>query len=148
MNTTFEYVAKNGVETEADYPYVARDQKCGQDKSKSVTINTKSWNVPENNAAQLKATLATQPVSVAIQADQLVFQFYKIGVIKTGCGAALNHGVLAVGYEKVNNNEAFIVKNSWGSTWGNKGYVYISTDESANKGAGVCGILNAASVPL
>jgi len=57
-------------------------------------------------------------------------------VITTGCGAALDHAITAVGY----TDEYFIVKNSWGTEWGQEGYVYISSSSQYNKGLGACGI--------
>jgi len=89
----------------------------------------------------LKAALVNGPVSVCVQADQKAFQFYKSGVVSTGCGASVNHAVLAVGYEKVGVLEAFIVKNSWGTSWGQSGYISISTIGQLNNGYGACGIL-------
>jgi C1A family cysteine protease len=76
------------------------------------------------------------PVSVAIEADQSVFQMYSGGVITSGCGSNLDHGVLAVG---VNSDGSIKVKNSWGSSWGANGYVNIATSQ--------CGITTSASVP-
>jgi len=146
MNDAFDYTAENGVETEADYPYTARTGKCSFVSSKAHKVNTKYVNVTRS-AEALKTALVAGPVSVAIQANQAVFQFYKVGVIKSLCGAKLDHGVLAVGYETISGTEAYIIKNSWGSGWGQKGYTYISTNGEANKGAGVCGILEAASYP-
>merc|ERR1712146_684282 len=90
-----------------------------------------------SSASSLKSALDGQPVSAAIQADQSVFQQYTGGVITSGCGSSLDHGVTAVGY----TSDYFIVKNSWGTSWGNNGYVYIST--SGN----VCGIHSDASYP-
>jgi len=147
MQDAFDWTAQaGGIETEADYPYKARNQKCAFSKSKATKVNAGYKNVTVN-ADQLKAAVAQQPVSVAIQADQLVFQFYKGGVIKRFCGDKLDHGVLAVGYDSSKGTEAFIVKNSWGGMWGDKGYVHISTDGAANKGNGVCGILASAAFP-
>jgi len=147
MDYAFAYTAKQGIEQESDYPYKAVDQKCKYAKKKAVNVNKGFKDVEKNSADALKAALVAAPVSVAIEADEDSFQFYNSGVIKSGCGASLDHGVLAVGYTKVNGDEAFIVKNSWNSNWGDKGFVMISTDGSANDGAGVCGILNMASYP-
>jgi len=147
MDNAFTYTAQKGIELESDYPYKAVDQKCKYDAKKAQKINKGYKDVPKNNVDALKAALAVQPVAVAIEADENSFQFYSSGVIKSGCGASLDHGVLAVGYTKVGTQEAFIVKNSWNSSWGDKGYVMISTDKKANSGAGVCGILSMASVP-
>jgi cathepsin L len=78
-----------------------------------------------------------QPVSVAVEADQSAFQRYSGGTITSGCGTNLDHGVLAVGYDS--SAGYFLVKNSWGRSWGNNGYLQIST--SGN----VCGIHSDAS---
>merc|ERR1712118_180627 len=85
----------------------------------------------------LPAMAAASPVSVAIEADQNAFQGYSGGVITSGCGTNLDHGVTAVGY----TSSYFIVKNSWGASWGQNGYVNIGS--SGN----VCGIHSDASYP-
>jgi C1A family cysteine protease len=136
-----DYAAQYGLEQEGDYPYTAKDGTCKFTASKAVKITSGYKAVTPKSSDQLKAALVDTPVSVAIQADQSVFQFYKSGVISTGCGASVNHAVLAVGYQKVGVLEAFIVKNSWGTSWGNSGYVYISTIQQLNNGYGACGIL-------
>ena len=86
------------------------------------------------------------PISVAVEADQAVFQYYKSGVVtaEAGCGTNLDHGVLAVGYgiDSESGLEYFLVKNSWSASWGDNGYIRISTDKS-----NACGILSAASFP-
>lgn len=81
------------------------------------------------------AALEHQPVSVAIEADQRAFQNYHSGVLTEGCGTKLDHGVLAVGYGTENGTPYFLVKNSWGPTWGDKGYIKIGQNN-------VCGILS------
>jgi len=148
MTDAFTYAAQGGIETEDDYPYKGIIHgKCAFDSSKAHAVNTGYYNVTSSSSDQLKAALAQQPVSVAIQANQAVFQHYKGGVIQKDCGSKLDHGVLAVGYDTIEGVEAFIIKNSWGPKWGNSGYVYLSTDGSANGGLGVCGILSVPSIP-
>jgi len=76
------------------------------------------------NSDALKSAIARGPVSVAIEADTMVFQFYSKGVLtSTACGTNLDHGVLAVGYGNDGKNDYFMVKNSWGQGWGQKGYI-------------------------
>ena len=93
-----------------------------------------------SSAAQLKAAIQKGPVSVAIEADKPAFQGYTSGVITSGCGTTLDHGVLAVGYGSENGQAYFLVKNSWGASWGEEGYVKIGQDN-------VCGILAQPSYP-
>jgi C1A family cysteine protease len=142
-----QYAGQNGLELESDYPYTAKDGTCAFDASKVHKVNTGYQFVTPKSTDQLKAALVTLPVSVLIEADQDVFQFYSSGVIKANCGANLDHAVLAVGYQKVGLLEAFIVKNSWGTSWGSSGYVYISTIQTENQGQGVCGILAQPLIP-
>jgi len=136
-----EYAAENGLELESDYPYTAQDGTCQYKKKEAYQVASNYSFVTANSTVGLKTALVSQPVSVLIEADQDVFQFYSSGVIKTGCGANLDHAVLAVGYQKVGLLEAFIVKNSWGTEWGDEGYVYISSIGTFNNHQGMCGIL-------
>jgi len=142
-----QYAAQNGLELESDYPYTAKDGQCHFDAGKAHKVNAGYQFVTPKSNDQLKAALVNFPVSVLIEADQDTFQFYKSGVISTGCGANLDHAVLAVGYQKVGVLEAFIVKNSWGTTWGSDGYVFISTIQTLNQGQGACGILAQPMIP-
>merc|ERR1711881_441933 len=89
-----------------------------------------------NSADGLKSAIENSPVSVAIEADQSVFQQYTSGTISSGCGSNLDHGVLAVG---INSDGSIKVKNSWGSSWGANGYVNIATSQ--------CGITTDGSYP-
>jgi cathepsin L len=143
-----EYAAQYGLESEEDYPYAAKNQKCKYDASKAIKVCSGYKFVTPKSTDQLKAALVNNPVSVLIEADQSVFQFYSSGVISTGCGANIDHAVLAVGYQKVGVLEAFIVKNSWSASWGSDGYVYISTIQQLNNGQGACGILYQPVVPV
>ena len=143
MDLAFAYVEKYPLETESDYPYKGVDGTCAYDASKGVGKAAGYADVTPNQPAQLKAALAKGPVSVAIEADRLVFQFYQGGVITSAnCGQNLDHGVLAVGYGTESGQEYFLVKNSWGASWGDQGYVKISADSS-----NVCGILSQPSYP-
>ena len=141
MDKAFKYVESNALATEADYPYTSGTGKrgsCDTSKLANASLKVSTYtDVTKNDASQLKAALDKQPVSVAIEADKMAFQMYHSGVL-TGdkCGTNLDHGVLAVGYGTENGVEYYLVKNSWGATWGDAGYVKIGVED----GAGVCGI--------
>merc|ERR1711909_44250 len=80
--------------------------------------------------------------AVAIEADQSSFQFYSGGILTAACGRRLDHGVLAVGYGTEGSTDYWIVKNSWGTRWGEEGYVRLL------RGSDECGIHDAASYPI
>jgi hypothetical protein len=86
-----------------------------------------------------------QPVSIAIEADKSVFQLYKSGILSGACGSNLDHGVLLVGYGSLSGKDYWKVKNSWGSTWGDKGYVML---EKGKGKSGECGLLSEPSYPV
>jgi cathepsin L len=137
MYEAFEYAQKTPLETEADYPYEAYDDSCRADAKKGVVSSTGFHRVPKGDVDQLKAAINLGPVSVAIEADTMVFQFYSGGVLNSkSCGTNLDHGVLAVGYGTEKGQEYYLVKNSWGSGWGLSGYLKIA----AVPGDGICGI--------
>jgi len=94
-------------------------------------------NISQKSPSALKASIEKGPTSVAIEADKRAFQMYKSGVLTgTACGTNLDHGVLAVGWGTESGTDYYLVKNSWGASWGDKGYIKIGIES----GAGVCGI--------
>ena len=135
------YVQKKGLCTEEDYPYHGKDEDCKDDKCEAA-IHIKGYEeVEAMSGAALKAAVSKAPVSVAVEADSAVFQMYTGGIVDdSACGTSLNHGVLAVGY----GENYWIVKNSWGASWGDKGYIKIAYKET---GAGICGINQMNSYP-
>jgi C1A family cysteine protease len=139
MGTAMDYIRDNGIMTEKDYPYTAMDGSCAADPAKYTSVKVKSHvGVTPNSKAQLLAAIAQGPVSVAIEADTMAFQFYQGGVLNTSaCGTQLDHGVVAIGFGLDSKAKPFyIVRNSWGSGWGESGYIRIAAVE----GQGICGI--------
>ena len=145
MEGAFKFVIEHGQCSLASYPYTAKDGSC---KSCSSVAHISSCSdVKPNDQISLKAAVSQQPVSIAISADSAIFQSYSGGVITSpNCYTSLNHGVLAVGYGTENGQNYWLVKNSWGTTWGDKGYVKIGRSSSTND-PGVCGIAMDPSFP-
>jgi len=138
MEGAFKYIVSNGQCTLSTYPYKAVDGNC-QRCSAVVHISSCS-DVKPNDQLSLKAAVAKQPVAIAIEADTRYFQSYSSGILtSSSCGTTLDHGVLIVGYGEENGQKYWLVKNSWSTTWGDKGYVKIARSESTND-AGICGI--------
>jgi len=142
MDQGFEFIVQNGgICSESAYPYKAADGTCKTSCEKVVQINGYK-DVPENDETALLSAVAGQPVSVAIEADQEVFQFYSDGVLDSAdCGTNLDHGVLVVGYGTDAGQDYWIVKNSWGSSWGENGYIRLARNKNT------CGIAMSASYP-
>lgn len=148
MDGAFKYVIQHGQCAFSSYPYTSGTGQSGTCKSCSSVAHMSSCSdVKPNDQISLKAALAQQPVSVAISADTKLFQSYSSGVItSSSCYTSLDHGVLAVGYGTENGIEYYLVKNSWGASWGMDGYVKIGRSDSTND-PGICGIAMQPSFP-
>jgi len=155
MDNAFEYdESADGLCSEEDWPYAGRRHHffgCRINKAKcSVVNNTKvsSFKDITPSTVGLKTALSQQPVSVAIEASGADFQLYHSGVYDKKCGVELDHGVAAVGYgSSEDNQEYWLIKNSWGPEWGEGGYIRMSID-SENGEDGQCGIQSKASIPI
>merc|ERR1739848_447904 len=138
MELAFNFAGTVNVATESSYPYTARDGSCKSSFTTAVPQGgITGYKTVQASTASLKSAIQQGPVSVAIEADQYTFQAYQSGTITSGCGTNLDHGVLAVGY----GDSYYLVKNSWGTSFGMDGYVQISTTGNT------CGIHSDASYP-
>ena len=153
MDNAFTWIEKNGgLCSEDDYPYTSGDTKtagtcqttCDVVDNSVVTTFT---DVHPSNDVDMMTALSKQTVSIAIEADQQAFQLYKSGVFTGTCGTNLDHGVLTVGYGTLDGQDYYKVKNSWGGTWGDEGYILLGRGDEFNKGQGQCGMLLQASYP-
>merc|ERR1712086_1130763 len=144
MDYAFKYAESNKMMLEGDYPYLARKSifsKCSKTKTEGKVEVSTFMDVTPKSKTQMQAALAKGPVAIAIEADKSVFQTYHSGVMTdASCGQQLDHGVLAVGYGTENGQDYFLVKNSWGASWGDAGYIKLGS-------ADICGMLNQPSQP-
>lgn len=149
MDYAFQYVKENrGLDTEKSYPYEAEDDKCRYNPRNSGATDVGFVDVPQSDEEKLKAAVATVgPISVAIDASRESFHFYREGVyFDPACSSEqLDHGVLLVGYgtDPETNQDYWLVKNSWGDTWGDNGYIKMARNKDNH-----CGIASSASYPL
>jgi C1A family cysteine protease len=154
MDNAFSWIDKNGgLCTESAYPYTSGTTKTAGTCAETCSVVkgskiTKFVDVTPKSDSDMMAALAQQPVSIAIEADQKDFQMYKSGVFTGACGTNLDHGVLAVGYGTDNGSDYYLVKNSWGTTWGQGGYIMLGRGKQYNSGSGQCGLLMQASYPV
>lgn len=147
MDYAFEFIINNGgIDSEEDYPYKGRDGKCDTYRKNAKVVSIDSYeDVPENDEKALQKAVASQPVSVAIEAGGRDFQLYQSGIFTGKCGTALDHGVAAVGYGTENGKDYWIVRNSWGASWGEQGYLRMERNVATK--TGLCGIAIEPSYP-
>merc|ERR1712217_87853 len=142
MDTAFAFAKKNAICTESSYSYKGRGGTC---KASSCTVGipkggvTGFKDVEKDDEQALMDAVSKQPVSIAVEADKSAFQLYHGGVLTSRCGTNLDHGVLAVGYGTEGGNDYWKVKNSWGASFGEQGYIRLKRGKA---GAGECGLLS------
>ncbi|KAJ0443666.1 putative fruit bromelain [Helianthus annuus] len=148
MDEAFKFIIQNkGITSETNYPYEGIDGTCSTTKESSHAATITGYeDVPANSEEALLKAVAMQPVSVAIDASGQDFMSYKSGVFTGECGSQLDHGVTAVGYGTDDDGTKYwLVKNSWGTTWGEEGYIRMQRDVASDNG--ICGIAMMASYP-
>ena len=147
MDDAFQYIIDNkGICKESEYSYTGADGTC---KTCTSAVKITGYkDVAQNSSLALKAAAAQQPISVAIEADQLGFQFYFGGVFDGTCGTNLDHGVLVAGYgtDSSSGKDYWLVKNSWGASWGEQGYIRLVRSDA--NGPAQCGIAMQPSYPI
>ena len=130
MDGAFRYVKAKGISHDAEYPYVAKKETCKKTVKRDFKIK---GHTDVKNCNDLANALNGRPVSVAVDATN--WSPYKTGIFNN-CATALNHGVLLVGV----SDNSWVVKNSWGTSWGEKGFVRLARGNT-------CGLCNQASYP-
>ncbi|CAL4919121.1 unnamed protein product [Urochloa decumbens] len=148
MDDAFQFIARRGgLASESGYPYNGDDGTCRSSAAASRAASIRGYeDVPPNDEAALAAAVAHQPVSVAINGADPAFKFYAGGVLAGRCGTDLDHAITAVGYGTASDGTRYwVMKNSWGASWGEGGYVRI---RRGDRGAGVCGLAKMPSYPV
>jgi len=146
MDDGFAYVEEYGLCTELDYPYSAGGGRSGSCEASSCTASVHVDGCTDisqgDTDALMKACGTVGPISIAVDANTM-WQLYSGGVFNHYCNKnSLDHGVLLVGYDSSSSNGYWKVKNSWGETWGEQGFIRLAgTDKNT------CGLANSASYP-
>ncbi|CAG9317085.1 unnamed protein product [Blepharisma stoltei] len=148
MDYAFQYVKSKGITSEDKWPYGSGGGnyiECDSSLEKDSVLKISGFQdvEPESKDA-LMGAISKQPVSVAVEATVGIWQHYAGGVVTEGCGTGLDHGVLAVGYDSAADPPYYLIKNSWGNSWGLEGYIKLGISD----GYGVCGINMMASYPV
>ncbi|XP_058503383.1 cathepsin S, ortholog2, tandem duplicate 1 [Solea solea] len=146
MHQAFQYVIDNqGIDSDASYPYKGRQQSCQYNPVNRAANCSQYELLPQGDEGALKQALATiGPISVAIDASRHTFVFYRSGVYDDpGCSKRVNHAVLAVGYGTDSGEDYWLIKNSWGISFGESGYVRMSRNKDNQ-----CGITQYGCYPI
>jgi len=142
---TMMWTESNGIITQDRMPYNANDKgTCYWSKYTSDFFNNDLIDVPADDNDEMIAAIDQQPVSIAVDAG--LMQHYSHGILNDwSCGTDLDHAILAVGYGEENGNLYYKVKNSWGTSWGEAGYIRFA--RRTGKSVGMCGLTSAACYP-
>lgn len=179
----FEYAISAGITSEKSYPYQGVTGTCDKDKIKPEASISGYVKLPANNYSALVNALAREgPIAISAAAEP--WQLYSGGVYNGNCGADIDHAIQLVGYgtdKKVHSRQLlggggggaggdyWLVRNSWGAGWGEKGYIRIKrfgegqepclTDKNPADGTGcsggpksvqvcgLCGLMSESSYP-
>ncbi|XP_034555837.1 cathepsin L1 [Notolabrus celidotus] len=147
MANAYDYVVNNGLMSTSSYPYTSADtQPCYYDNRQAVAHIKDYRFIPKGDEQALADAVATiGPITVALDADHSSFLFYSSGIYEeSSCNPNnLSHAVLLVGYGSEGGKDYWIIKNSWGSSWGEGGYMRMIRD-----GSNTCGIASYALYPV
>jgi C1A family cysteine protease len=127
-----------------DYAYVSGTTKtagtCKYDSKKGIAKASAVSDIKPYNSSAIKAVLVQSPLAIAVKANQNSFIYYKTGILNSdnciGTSTTIDHSVTVVGYGYTNSTYYYLVKNSWGTAWGEKGYVRLRIEEKN----GTCGM--------
>ncbi|PIM98523.1 Cysteine proteinase Cathepsin L [Handroanthus impetiginosus] len=150
MEHAFQFIMQNGITAYENYPYQGSQNFCNSQAFKlspRVLISGYEY-VPKNSESALLQAVANQPVSVSIDASCDYFIHHKSGIFSESCGTNLNHAVTFVGYgvDQDTGTKYWLVKNSWGTSWGENGYMRLQRDVDAPEG--LCGVAMHPSYPV
>ena len=150
QSSAFDYlVDEGGIMSEADYPYTtASHLHCNYDPAKSAATISSWVEITQGDEAEMEDAVANiGPIAIAIDASHFSFQLYSSGVYdEPRCMNGYNeldHGVLAAGYGTENGKDYWLVKNSWGESWGIDGYIKMSKNADNQ-----CGVATDSNYPV
>lgn len=150
MVSAFDYIHHHGgLAGRCQYPYKGFNNggSCNNNIASQVLAKLSGFGVvPPNNEKELLKAVAHQPVSVAVDSTCDAFRFYSSGILTQHCGTKLDHAVTIIGYGEENGMKYWLAKNSWGTKWGENGFIRMRRESGVP--AGMCGLTLDASYPV
>ncbi|XP_060190013.1 zingipain-2-like [Lycium barbarum] len=148
ITTAYDFIVKNGgIALESNYPYEEYQDSCrsAQEGMDSTVKMSRYETLPSSESALLKVA-SQQPVSIGIAVTE-EFHMYQSGIYDGSCDDQLNHAVTIIGYgTNEDGTKYWLIKNSWGTSWGENGYMKLARDTGIE--GGLCGITTLASYPI
>jgi len=143
VDESFTWIAANPLPADACYPYTAQSGKCSHKCPPIKWCKVTGFkDITKGDEAAMMTAVNKQPLAVAIEADQSSFQFYTGGVIDDAkCGKSLDHTLLLIGYGTDSGKQYWTLQNTWGDTFGEKGYVRLIRNKDE------CGVADMVSYP-
>ncbi|KAK3094492.1 hypothetical protein FSP39_002446 [Pinctada imbricata] len=146
MDASYKYVEEiGGLVPDKDYPYISKEDKCKVNKTFLAVTDSGYKDIAHGDEMALQAAVANVgPIAAAVDATQRSFQLYKSGVYdEPKCNNKnVDHSLVIVGYGTVKGKQFYNAKNSWGTSWGDEGYIMLSRNKNNQ-----CGVANMASYP-
>lgn len=140
MTQAYDFLLQNGggITTETNYPYQQIQSVCSTEQLSSPAVKISGYKIVESSESALLQAVANQPISVGIAANGK-FHLYGSGIYDGSCNPTLNHAVTVIGYgTSEDGTNYWLVKNSWGTTWGEEGYMKIVRDAGDEGGQWHC----------
>lgn len=147
VDRAYDFIlSNNGVTSEENYPYQAYQGTCNANSEPNSAYITGYSYVRSNDESSMMYAVSKQPIAATIDASGDYFQYYQGGVFSGPCGTSRNHAITVIGYgqDSSTGTKYWIVKNSWGSWWGEGGYIRMAIGASSY---GLCGIAMAPLYP-
>jgi len=141
----FQFLKTNAACTEESFPYECPEKRTCPKCVAAMSVIRNYTVIQASNEAALMAAVARQPVAIGIAASGS-FMSYSSGIFQGPCPGGRNHAVAIIGYGSENGMDYWIIRNSWGSGWGEKGYIRIRRNVP-NVPDGLCLLATDASVP-
>ena len=132
MSYYWNMSADIGSQPNSTYQYEARDGACRNQAGKPIASRaTRRGDYFVRGLQNIKDALQDGPLSVAVSAGNSCWRYYQSGILseENNCPTRIDHGVALVGLVESGDKPYWIIQNSWGTGWGQSGFIHIAVEE-------------------